>query len=54
MLAADDVATLLHTSRWVINKMARLRRIPGARKIGRAWLFCRNDIRRFVEGKPAL
>jgi len=54
MLIAADVATLLHTSRWAVNKMARLKRIPGAKRIGRVWLFYRNEIQRFVDGKPAL
>jgi Helix-turn-helix domain len=54
MLTAAEVATLLHTSQWAVNKMARLRHIPGAKRIGRVWLFCRNDIQRFVDGKPTL
>jgi len=52
MLTVSDVGALLRKSDWVIHKMARLGQLPGARKIGRTWLFRRNDMQRFVEGKP--
>lgn len=50
-LTVADLAYLLHKTPWVVNKMARLGQLPGAKRIGREWFFRRNDIRRFVEGK---
>jgi excisionase family DNA binding protein len=52
MLTVEEVAALLHQTVWVINKMAREGRIAGAKKIGRSWQFRRNEVRRFVEGRP--
>ncbi|MES2393240.1 MAG: hypothetical protein V4555_16475 [Acidobacteriota bacterium] len=49
MLTSDQVAVLISQSRWLVNKMARLKQIPGARRIGRQWRFCPMKIQEFVE-----
>ena len=51
MLTVEEVAPLLHLAPFTVRRMARLKQIPGARKIGRAWLFRHHDLQRFIEGQ---
>jgi excisionase family DNA binding protein len=52
MFTAEEVAALINATVWVVNKMARRGKLPGAKKVGRHWMFQRYAIQRFVEGKP--
>ncbi len=51
MLTVPEVATLIHKAPFTVRKMARNGALPGAKRVGREWLFRRPDIQRFVEGK---
>lgn len=50
MLTVTEVGELLHKSAWSVQRLARLNKIPGARRVGKGWLFCRGEVQRFVEG----
>ena len=49
MYTVDEVAALLQTTPFVINKYARNKKLRAV-KVGRDWRFRRNDIKRYVEG----
>jgi excisionase family DNA binding protein len=51
MLTVPEVAALIHKAVVTVRKMARKGALPGAKRVGRDWLFRRGEIQRFVEGK---
>ena len=50
MLTIAEVAELIGKSKYSTRALARLGRIPGARRIGGEWRFRRHLIERFVNG----
>ena len=48
MLTIAEVAELIGKSKYSTRELARLGRLPGARRIGGEWRFRRNLIERFV------
>jgi hypothetical protein len=51
MFTVPEVAALLHKHPVTIRNLARRRAIPGAKRVGREWLFQRGPFERFVAGK---
>jgi excisionase family DNA binding protein len=47
VLTAEEAADLLKVSEKTVLKMAREGQLP-ARKVGRAWRFCRTDLLSFL------
>lgn len=50
MLTVPELAGLLHKHPVTIRNLARRRAIPGAKRVGREWLFQRAAIEKFVTG----
>ena len=50
MLTVPEVAELIGKAPFTVRKMARLGKLPGARRIGRDWRFVRTMMERFTEG----
>ena len=51
LLTVPEVAVLIGESENQVRKLARLGKLPGARKYGRDWKFRRNEMQRHIEGK---
>lgn len=49
-LSVSQVAEALSLSCYTVRKMARLRSLPGAVKVGRDWRFDGDKIERFLVG----
>lgn len=53
LLTADEVASLLRTSRACIYEMGRLGRLPGRIKMGRKVLFRRDRLLQFIRERES-
>lgn len=53
MLTVPEVAAVLRKAPFTVRKRARLGQLPGAKKVGRDWLFNAEKIERFSGGKGA-
>jgi len=48
LMTCEEVAEILRKAPWTIRKMARIGRIPGARRIGGHWRFQPEKIARMT------
>lgn len=53
LLTADDVATLLRTTRKAVYAMSERGRVAGVTRVGRRLLFRRDLVLQWLEGKRA-
>lgn len=53
LMTAQEVATLLRTTRKVVYEMARLQRLPGVIRLGRKLLFRRDRLLQFLRERES-